>query len=171
MYLPNDAVGLAGFTLAHAAWSVSDLPDGELLIPLAITAADGRLATQRFEDGAQAEAIARGRAAIEACRDDVDAWAFAREGVIREGANAVDVLTVSSGARGMSTTFDIVQRFRPFASGAFAVLGEVDVIVDRVKLVDGRADEIRRMVRAGVESHGKVAELWDGWVEQGRGSA
>ena len=33
---PDAAVSLAGFVLAHAVWSVSDLPQGELLVPLAL---------------------------------------------------------------------------------------------------------------------------------------
>jgi len=33
---PDLAVLLAGFVLAHAVWSVADLPSGELLVPLAV---------------------------------------------------------------------------------------------------------------------------------------
>jgi hypothetical protein len=40
--LPQPPLPLAGFALSHAAWSISDVPSGELLCPLVVTAdADG----------------------------------------------------------------------------------------------------------------------------------
>lgn len=36
MPVPEATALLAGFVLAHAAWSVSDLPEGQLLVPLAM---------------------------------------------------------------------------------------------------------------------------------------
>ena len=41
---PDAAVSLAGFVLAHAVWSVSDLLEGELLVPLAMTEKRGQRA-------------------------------------------------------------------------------------------------------------------------------
>ena len=36
MKFPDSLVNLAGFALAHAAWSVSDLPQTELLVPFGV---------------------------------------------------------------------------------------------------------------------------------------
>lgn len=36
MPVPEATALLAGFVFAHAAWSVSDLPEGQLLVPLAM---------------------------------------------------------------------------------------------------------------------------------------
>jgi len=56
---PDSVVLLAGFVLAHAAWSVSDLPKGELLVPLAVVETGARPAPSLR--GADARAIDRGR--------------------------------------------------------------------------------------------------------------
>src|SRR2546425_10308417 len=87
---PGSGLLLAGFVLAHAAWSVSDLPNGELLAPLAMVERGGHREITRFEAASQAAAIAEGRAAMAKLGTSVDAWAFAREGLIRENGGPVD---------------------------------------------------------------------------------
>ena len=42
--MPESLFLLVGFVLAHAAWSVSDLPRGQLLVPLAIVEKHGERA-------------------------------------------------------------------------------------------------------------------------------
>ena len=59
MAIPEPLLMLAGFCFAHATWSISDLPEGELLVPLAIVEAAGERGLKRFEAATQAEAIAR----------------------------------------------------------------------------------------------------------------
>lgn len=49
MVAPDSLVILAGFVLAHAAWSVSDVPKGELLVPLAVVEKNGQRQLLRFE--------------------------------------------------------------------------------------------------------------------------
>ena len=49
MVPPDSLMLLAGFVLAHAAWSVSDLPKGELLVPLAVVEKNGQRQLLRFE--------------------------------------------------------------------------------------------------------------------------
>ena len=59
--LPQSALSLAGFTLAHAAWSLSDTHDGELLCPLAVLEQqDGTRRFMRFEADTQEHAIIAG---------------------------------------------------------------------------------------------------------------
>jgi hypothetical protein len=64
--LSTDSLVLAGFALAHAAWSVSHTADDELLCPLAVVqdADDRRL--MRFEAAAQEPAILNARMAMHA---------------------------------------------------------------------------------------------------------
>ena len=54
---PDSVVLLAGFVLAHAAWSVSDLPKGQLLVPLAVVETGGQRQLLRFE--AQTQVVER----------------------------------------------------------------------------------------------------------------
>jgi len=61
---PDSVVLLAGFVLAHAAWSVSDLPKGELLVPLAVVETGGKRQLLRFEAQTQEQSIAEAKATL-----------------------------------------------------------------------------------------------------------
>jgi len=80
--IPTFALRLVGFVLAHAAWSISDVPKGELPVPLAIVERQGQRQLFRFEAETQDAAIAKGKATVAEATDSVDAWAFAREGLL-----------------------------------------------------------------------------------------
>src|SRR5262245_1383542 len=137
--VPDALVLLAGFVLAHAAWSVSDLPKGELLVPLAIVEKDGQRQVLRFEAATQEQAIATGTATLARRQADVQAWACAREGLMRDASGKVDVLTVDAWTKGMPRPISFVQRFTPAATGAFRVTGNATVIVDGKALTDAEA--------------------------------
>jgi hypothetical protein len=71
----DSLVLLAGFAIAHAAWSVSDLPQGELLVPLAFVEKNGQRQLLRFEAKTQDQAIAEAKAALTQRQPELDAWA------------------------------------------------------------------------------------------------
>jgi len=96
--IPESSLLLAGFVLAHAAWSISDTQD--LLCPIAVVEERGSRKLLRFEAATQVEAIANGKAKMAAINGKVDRWAFAREGLIHEGETEVDVISVGIGTRG-----------------------------------------------------------------------
>ena len=126
--LSYDALYLAGFVLAHAAWSVSDLREDELLCPLAIVeGAEGRRLA-RFEASSQAEAIGAGQAALKVAIGNGEMVAFAREGTWRPmepGTSPDDVLTVEFCDESMDRPAMILQRFRrQTANAQFQLLGE-----------------------------------------------
>src|ERR1700737_1555681 len=102
MAIPEFAVLLAGFVLAHATWSVSDLPKGDLLVPLAIVEKDGQRQLLRFEAETQEQAIAKGKATVAKLQAEADAWAFARENQFKDGDKYVDVISVDVWAKGMA---------------------------------------------------------------------
>src|SRR5512132_1724097 len=72
---PDSVVLLAGFVLAHAAWSVSDLPKGELLVPLAVVETGGQRQLLRFEAQTQEQSIAEAKATLTKRQGQLDAWA------------------------------------------------------------------------------------------------
>ena len=76
MVPPDSLILLAGFVLAHAAWSVSDLPKGELLVPLAIVEKNGQRQLLRFEAPTQAQAIAEGKVLEGAEAARVVSWLY-----------------------------------------------------------------------------------------------
>ncbi len=160
---PESVVLLAGFVLAHATWSVSDLPRGELLVPLAVIETKGQRQLLRFEAPTQERAIAEGKAALAERQARLDAWAFGREGLMREGTGTVDVLTVDAWAPGMARSITFVQKFSPYSSGAFRIRGDAMVIVDG-KVVEGpEAARLVKQLYDGVRQHPKAGPLWPGW--------
>lgn len=161
---PDAVLLLAGLTLGHAAWIVSDLPPQQLLAPFAIKESAGQRYLQPFEAETQAIAIAGGKAEAAKWTLDSIAWAFAREGSVRDSGKETDVLSVDFWAPGMPEPATIVQRFqRNTVDGHFHLLGPMQVIVAGKMLPDSAAAETVRSIRQGVAQHPRVASLWDTW--------
>ena len=163
MAFPESLLILAGFAFAHATWSVSDLPEGELLAPLAIVEIAGQRQLLRFEAETQAEAIAQGKTTLKEQEVTFDAWAFAREGEIQESDKNIAVLTIEAKARGMPESVLFVQRFRPFSSGRFQLIGEPIVSVGGKEASDKVSEQLISQLKLGIQSHGDAAILWDQW--------
>ena len=160
---PDAAVSLAGFVLAHAVWSVSDLPQGELLVPLAMIEKAGQRKLQRYVAETQEQAIAEGKLEMGKLSGKVDAWAFAREGQINEGSGYVDVISVDAWAKGMTEATVFVQKFRPFASGKFGILGDPWVVDDGKLQNPSSSSDLIAKLKLGIQSHSKAAEHWSEW--------
>ena len=164
MNVPQDGLLLAGFVLAHALWSVSDLPKEELLVPLAITETKDGRNLHRFEAETQEDAIAKGKAYVKSLGPDVVAWAFAREGLIANKTGKVDVISVDVWAKGMDKPITLIQRFEPYSRRRhFQVIGKPDVLINSVaqdpKTMEGILDTIEK----GILQHSKVQPLWAEW--------
>lgn len=160
---PDAAVSLAGFVLAHAVWSVSDLLEGELLVPLAMTEKAGQRELHRFEAETQEQAIASGKTAMGKLSGKVDAWAFAREGQFSEGSGYVDVISVDAWAKGLTASISVVQKFRPFASGKFGLLGDPWVVTDGNFQNPSASSDLLTKLKHAIQSHPKAAEHWSEW--------
>lgn len=153
---------LAGFTLAHAAWNVSDLPDSELLVPLAVVERGGQRELLRFEADTQEEAIRVGkRAMIE--ETDAEAWAFAREGALRVQAtqSPQDALVVDFWVEGMKNPLTLIQPFVRYTKGGrFHVVGEMIVTSGGQMLDSTSMRQVVDAINEGIQEHPKVVELW-----------
>lgn len=123
MAVPEATALLAGFVLAHAAWSVSDLPEGQLLVPLAMIEEGSERKLVRFEAETQEGAISKGKEFVLEQKAAASTWAFAREGQINTATGYVDILVVEAWSDGMAEPITYIQPFQPFASGAFKLLG------------------------------------------------
>jgi hypothetical protein len=165
--LLESALSLAGFALAHAAWSISDLEDGDLLCPLAIVEQhDGSRRMTRFEADTQEQAIIAGKAAMRGATSVAAAWAFAREGAWGRlgGDSQVDVLAIDFWGNGMATAATLMQPFYRATSGGRFRIGSVPSLLvgDRVLSTDGASNSIETIM-AGVHSHAMVTTLWQSW--------
>jgi hypothetical protein len=162
MAITEPALLLAGFALAHAAWSISDTTD--LLVPLAMLERDGKREVMRFEADTQEEAILRGKAKMAALGEVFDCWAFAREGLLNEKGNKIDVISVDIGVKGTKSQVTIIQRFEPHAKTKhFRFLGDPEIVIDGAVQDSRNVKGILESIRRGVSQHSKVAPLWDGW--------
>jgi hypothetical protein len=161
---PEAAVSLAGFVLAHAVWSVSDLLEGEFLVPLAMTEKAGRRELHRFAAETQEQAIAQGKTAMGRLSERVDAWAFAREGQFNEGGGHADVISVDAWAKGMTAHISFVQKLRPLVSGKFGLLGDPWVVIDEKVQNPPASSELLTKLNHAIQSHPKAAEHWPEWI-------
>ena len=157
---------LAGFVFAHAAWSVSDLSEGELLAPLAILEKSGQREIFRFEAETQEQAIFEGKVMLSTRERDVDAWAFAREGQMQERERYVDVLSVEAKTSDMLESIVFVQRFQPFSKGKFLLLGDPLVSIGGKAVSEIEEKQLINQLRIGIQSHSQAAEQWNEWVSE-----
>jgi hypothetical protein len=162
----EESARLAGFVLAHAAWSMSDLAAGDLLTPVAITELEGARELIRFEAATQDEAVAEGKRAMQSFAERVDGWAFARDGLlrIRGSESAQHVLAVEFGRRAEKRPHTIIQPYAPAASASgFRILGE-PVIMRGADLLDpAEVPAVLHLLHGGIQDHPAAAPLWDGW--------
>ncbi|NCF26709.1 MAG: hypothetical protein GWP69_04975 [Gammaproteobacteria bacterium] len=170
--IPDDVFLFAGYALAHAAYSISDVEEGELLIPFVLTEVDGKQTVRRFESESQADAIASGKQYISRVKKSSDLWALAREGTMKTSEETdVDVLVISAGQLDLTESLEVVQPFRPnrgrdefaiFPHGIVAVGGEFED--------DEQSGRLFAIVKQGISYHPR-AELWDIWQARGAGIA
>jgi hypothetical protein len=158
------ALSLGGFVLAHAAWILSEIEAGELLCPFAmLEKGDGRELLP-FEADTQEEAIFGAKAHLMKLGSEIDAWAFAREGLIRDAGEAVDVISVDLFARGMDEPVALVQRYQSLAPhGQFKLLGIPDVVINGTREDAATASTLLSSVREGAHEHEFASTLWNGW--------
>jgi hypothetical protein len=165
--LPQPGLSLAGFALAHAAWSLSDSEDDELLCPLAvIESREGERRLLRFEAESQEEAIIAGKTAVREATADVAAWAFAREAAWRkmDSEDRSHVLAIDFWAMGMPSAATIMQHFsRATHGGRFRIEAVPALVVNGNQLPVSVAAPSITAIMAGVQSHAAVAELWPTW--------
>jgi hypothetical protein len=154
---------MAGYALAHAAWSLSDLETGAALVPLSVIWRDGKVLLTRYEAPSQEEAIAAGKEAMANLDASVLAWAFARDGLMRDDNRTTDALSVDFWGATMPAPFTVIQLYEPFATGRFRLIGEPMLVVAGKVSEDERAKRIIAGVLQGVGAHPQVATLWPTW--------
>ena len=167
--LPPAALSLAGFALAHAAWSLADADDGELLCPLAVVEQHDRSRRlTRFEADTQEAAIIAGKTAMREASTAVAAWAFAREGAWRKMGSdqSGDVLAIDFWASGMTTTATLMQPFYRAANGSRFRIGAAvpTLVVGDQLLAAAVANPSIEAIMLGVHAHAMVATLWPSWL-------
>lgn len=154
---------LADFVLAHSAWSVSDLPQGDLLVPLAIVEIGEERKLVRFEAETQEQAIAQGKEFVVQQQSSASAWALAWEDQMNTSTGKVYVLVVDAWATGMAEPITYIQPFQPYASGSFKLLGPAVPVVAGSMLSPEASEPYLTVLYRGVSSHSTATNLWSSW--------
>ena len=165
--LTLDPILLLGFTLAHATWSIAEAEEGELLCPLAFIEQDGNLELLRFESETQEDAISRGKDYINLHKENAVVSSFAREGLFVEQNQNIDVILVESWSNKETESYGSIQKFVPNeGKGKFRLLDEPIILINGVIQTEEIANQLRKKLGQGIQSHSKVALLWNTWKDR-----
>lgn len=162
--LTSDPILLLGFTLAHAAWNVAEAEREERLCPLAFIEKAGKLELLRFESETQEDAISKGKDYINLHKENAVVSSFAREGLFPEQNKKIDVILVECWAKNDTKHYGVIQKFLPNeGKGKFRLVDEPIMLIDGVIQTEGTASELKENLELGIQSHSKVAQLWNQW--------
>jgi hypothetical protein len=162
--LTSDPILLLGFTLAHAAWSIAEAEVEELLCLLAFIEHNGNLEMLRFESETQENAISKGKDHISIHKDDALVSSFAREGLFSDQSEKIDVFLVESWSNTETDSYGIIQKFVPNqGKGKFQLIGEPIMLINGVIQTEEIANKFKEKLEQGIQSHFKVAPLWNTW--------
>ena len=162
---PNEAARLAGMVLMHAAWSISDLPKGENLAPLAMTLAKGQTQVIRFSGSDCREAVSNGFQQLGSQQKHLDAWALAYDSIVHTANGATDAVIVRVWSTLSKDELLLVQPYEPFwKHHHFRLLGPFEIYLNNQVQPASKAKRIRADVELGVQDHGKH-ELWHAWLK------
>lgn len=165
--LSQAAVSLAGFTLAHAVWNISDTTPDDPLAPLAMIEVSGQRKLVRFEGDTPGQAIERARAAILAATGQARTWAFVRESTWHPDGILQTVLVVEFWGAGMDDPATALQPFERAAPGrAFRLLGHATLAFGGAMIRAEDAKAALDMLDEGIMSHKVAAKYWSTWAPE-----
>ena len=160
--LPIAALQLAGFLMAHAFWSVSDLPPGGHYQPQSLCMrSDGNRALNAFEGATPLEQDAKARAFI---KDGAGQWpdcAIARQVRVNTPTGEVDALVIDVVQYG-GNVMTVVQAFRPGPKD-FRLLGDELMMGDNGPLPPLPAAQAAAAMREGAVDHLALGDKWSQW--------
>jgi hypothetical protein len=151
-------IKLAGLTLAHAAWSVSN---GETLCTLALVEKGDEHELYRFEADSIPESVEAARQKLKELA--ADRWALAYDGYITLNDERRDALIIQL-PEAPQLPARIIQKYKPvkFMRG-FKIVGSPLLVESDGSLIEN--DQVQAWLAEGVEQHSKVAQLWRKWFQ------
>ncbi len=160
--LPTAALQLAGFLMAHAFWTVSDLPAGSHYQPQSLCMrGDGNRSLQTFEGATTLEQDEAAKAFI---TDGASRWpdcAITRQVRVGTPKGDVDALVIDVVQYGGSV-ITVVQAFQPGPTD-FRLLGDEVLMSNDGPLPPLPAAQAAAMMREGAIDHPGLGGKWDQW--------
>ena len=161
--LHQPIIKLAGFALAHAAWSVSK---GETLCTMAFTENGSNRQLFRFEADTIPESVEIGRQHLNDLQAELERWILVFDGYVTLGDEKLDALVMQLWSHRPETLARIVQPYRPRTRlRRFKVLGN-PIFADSAGALREDAN-YQQWFLDGVHEHPKVSELWEKWYQAG----
>lgn len=163
MNIPDDILLFSGFSLAHAAYSICDLEEDELLIPFALYENEGKQTIHRFEAESQAGSISLADSFITQNLGKFSLLSFAREGSMAdENGSKTDVLCIKTWSNTFDASISIIQPFIPFyISHNFKLVGDMVVQLNDQNLEN--PSELIQIIEEGVSMHQAAGSLYGSW--------
>jgi len=154
---------ILGLILAHTAL-IGSGQDGELIVPYVIFQSGDNLELQNFEAENQQEAIDLAHTAIEKHQSEVDAWAYAQEGLVTlDNDSKQDIYLIKAWVPGMSEPIQIYQMFQP---KPFKLIDNIKVLnFEESGLSMSQAEDFHQALDEGIASQSKANEKWESWFE------
>jgi hypothetical protein len=164
--IPTAALQLAGFLMAHAFWSVSDLPPGGQYQPQSLCMrSDGNRSLQTFEGATALDQDAKAKAFVAGGADQWPDCAIARQVRVGTPSGEVDALVIDVVQYG-SNVMTVVQAFHPGPQN-FQLLGDELMMGDNGPLPPLPAAQAAAAMREGAGDHPGLGTKWSQW-EAGR---
>lgn len=162
--LPTAALQLAGFLMAHAFWTTSELPaDGHYQPQSLCMRADGNRSLNTFEGATAKDQDDSARAFITGGASQWPDCAVARQVKVGTPAGDVDALVIDVVQYGGSV-MTVVQAYRPAAQG-FRLLGDELMMGDSGPLPPLPAAQAAAAMREGAIDHPGLGDKWSQWEQ------
>lgn len=160
--LPTAALQLAGFLMAHAFWTVSDLPAGSHYQPQSLCMrGDGNRSLSTFEGATTLEQDEQAKAFITGGASQWPDCAIARQVRVGTPKGDVDALVIDVVQYGGSV-MTVVQAFHPGPS-EFRLLGDELLMGDGGPLPPLPAAQAAAAMREGAMDHPGLGDRWSQW--------
>lgn len=151
-------IKLAGFALAHAAWSVCE---GETLCTLAVVENDNERQLFRFE-GTISDSLDKAREGLAQLELDGAYWALVFDGYLTPTqGKRQDALVIQIGGKSPLPSRVVQQYQKKSFLRKFKIIGKPLFVEDSHQT--GKADLYEQWLQEGIKEHPKVCELWDIW--------
>ncbi|WP_105188987.1 hypothetical protein [Pseudoalteromonas sp. T1lg48] len=154
---------IVGLILAHSAY-IGSGQDGELMVPYVIFQSGESRELQNFEADTQQQAVDLAHETIEKYQHLVDVWAYAQEGLVTLGdGSKQDVYLIKAWGQGLSEPIQLYQMFQP---KPFKLIGNIKMLnFEDAGFRLEQAEAFHSALDAGITSHQKANEKWEGWFE------
>lgn len=160
--MSESSLKLAGFALAHAAWSISD---GQTLCTLAFTENKATRRLLRFEADSIPDSLDLAREKLQRQQIFLARWALVFDGYLNIAGKRRDALITQLWSKLEEVPARVIQLYRPTDSiRRFKILGQPILVDEGGVMIED--ETYQQWLLDGVMDHPQVATLWSKWFQR-----